>query len=241
MKDIEINFDIVISVTFKTYATSIYLTQNWVISLRDNLKTRFRLSDFDKLVVRKLSWNCSANAYLYWHVDQLHLDVIMFESFTTRRVFATFMLTLVDEIWESRDDFKIMNDIDLFKIDMYIFKMHDEHDHAKIFSFKRCLFLKDIEEANVVDCLIAIVETHFSSRCYLHLLQDDEVINDVAIDVTAFDCRDWDFACVIIDVWARDQDDVEVAWSVVQWIYNVVENLLSLSSEAYDVDLKLNS
>jgi len=68
--------------------------------------------------------------------------------------------------------------------------MHDEHDHDKIFSFKRCLFLKDIEEANVVDCLIAIVETHFSSRCYLHLLQDDEVINDVAIDVTAFDCRD---------------------------------------------------
>lgn len=65
MKDVEINFDIVISVTFKTYATSIYLTWNWVISLSDNLETRLRLSDFDKLVVRKLLQNCFADTYLY--------------------------------------------------------------------------------------------------------------------------------------------------------------------------------
>jgi len=83
-----------------------------------------------------------------------------------------------------------MNDVDLFKIDMYMFEMHDEHDRDKIFSFKRCSFLKDIEEANVVDRLIVIVETCLSSLCYLHLLQDDEAINDVAINVTAFDCRD---------------------------------------------------
>lgn len=193
-----------------------------MISLNDNLETRLRLSDFDKLVARKLSRNCSADAYLYWHANQLHLGVIMFESFTTRRAFATstftptFTPTPVGAIWEPGDDFKIVDDVDLFEADMYVFGMHGEHDDDKIFSFKRCLFLKGIEEANVVDRLIAAVETRLSPLCYLHLLQGGEAIDDVAIDVTAFNCQDWNFVCVIIDVWTRDRDDIEVARSAMR-------------------------
>ena len=60
------NFGIVVSVTFKPYAAPTYLTRNWVVPLSDNLEARLRLSDFDKLVARKLLQNCSADAYLYW-------------------------------------------------------------------------------------------------------------------------------------------------------------------------------
>ena len=123
---------------------------------------------------------------------------------------------------------------------MYLFEMQDEHDDDKIFSFIRCLFLKRIDQANVVDRLITIVEIHFSSFCYFHLLQNDEAIDDVAFDVIVFDCRNWNFVCVIIDVWFRDQDDIEIAQFVVRWIYNVVENLLFLNNEIYDVDFKSN-
>ena len=59
------NFGIVVSVTFKSYAAPTYLTRNWVVPLSDNLEARLRLSDFDKLVARKLHWNCSADAYIY--------------------------------------------------------------------------------------------------------------------------------------------------------------------------------
>lgn len=94
MKGVEINFDIVISVTFKAYAASTYLTRNWVVSLRNHIEARLRLSEFDNLVVKKLSRNCSADAYLYENAGQLHLGVIMFESSTTELTFATLTPTL---------------------------------------------------------------------------------------------------------------------------------------------------
>lgn len=237
MKGAGTNFGIVVSVTFKAYAAPTYLTRNWVVPLRDNLEARLRLSDFDKLVARKLPRNCSADAYLYWHAGQLHLGVTMFESFTTRRAFATPMPTPVGGIWESGDDFKAVNGVGLFEADMYVSGMHGGHGRGKTSSFKRCLFLKDIGEANVVDRLVAAVETRPSPRCYLHLLQGGGAVGDVAADATAFGCRDWDFACVITGVWARDQDDTEAARSAVRWVYNVVGDLLSLSSGAYGADL----
>lgn len=62
-------------------------------------------------------------------------------------------------------------------------------------------------------------------------------VGDVAADATAFGCRDWDFACVITGVWPRDQDGTKAAQSAVRWVYNVTEDLLSLSSGAYGADL----
>jgi hypothetical protein len=46
---------------------------------------------------------------------------------------------------------------------------------------------------------------------------------------TAFRCRDWDFASVIIAVWPYDQDGTEVALCAVQWAYNVARDLLPLT------------
>ena len=229
MKGAGTNFGIVVSVTFKSYAAPTYLTRNEVIPLNDNLEARLRLSDFDKLVARKLPLNSSADAYLYWDAGQLHLGVTRFESSTVRPFSTTH--------WGPKDDFEAVDGVRLFETDMYVSGMHGGHGGGKTSSFKRCLFLKSIGEANVADRLVAAVETRPTPLCYLHLLQGGGAIGDVAAETTAFGCRDWDFACVITGVWPRDQDGSETAQSVVRWVYNVAEDLLSLSSGAYGADL----
>ncbi|TAQ88005.1 hypothetical protein B7494_g3680 [Chlorociboria aeruginascens] len=235
MKGAGTNFGIVISVTFKSYAAPTYLTRNWVVPLSDSLEVRLRLSDFDKLVARKLDWNSSADAYLYWDAGQLHLGVTMFQSSTTGLVFAT--PTPVSAIWGLEDNLKAVDGVGLFETEMYMSGMHGGHGSGKTSSFKRCLFLKRIGEANVVDRLMAAVESCPSPLCYLHLLQGGGAVCDVAADATAFGCRDWDFACVITGGWPRNQDGTEAARSAVRWVYNVARDLLSLSSGAYGADL----
>lgn len=237
MKGAGTNFGIVISVTLKSYAAPTYLTRNWVVPLSDNLEARLRLSDFDKVVARKLYRNCSADAYLYWDAGQLHLGVTMFESSTTRLSSAKPTPTPVSAIWGLEYDVNAVDSIGLFETEMYVSGMHGGHGGGKTSSFKRCLFLKRIGEANVADRLVAAVETRPSPLCYLHLLQGGGAVEDVATDATAFGCRDWDFACVITGVWPRDQDSTEAARSAVRWVYNVAENLLPLSSGAYSADL----
>lgn len=237
MKGAGTNFGIVVSVTFKAYAAPTYLTRNWVFPLSDNLEARLRLSDFDKLVARKLPRNCSADAYLYGNAGQLHLGVTMFESSPTRLTFASPTPTPAGAIWGPEDDFKAVDGVGLFETEMYMSGMHGGHGGGKTSSFKRCLFLKSIGEANVADRLVAAVETRPSLLCYLHLLQGGGAVGDVAADAAAFGCRDWDFACVITGVWPCDQDGTEAARSAVRWVYNVAGDLLSLSSGAYGADL----
>ncbi|MCJ1388206.1 hypothetical protein MMC18_001051 [Xylographa bjoerkii] len=233
------NFGIVVSVTFKAYEAPTYLTRNWVVTVNDNLEARLRLSEFDKIVASKLHRNCSADAYLYWDAGQLHLGVTMYESSTTKLTFATPTPTPtpIGAIWGVEAGFKAVDGVGLFETEMYVSGMHGGHGGGKTSSFKRCLFLRCIGEANVADRLVAAVETRPSPLCYLHLLQGGAAVGDVAADATAFGCRDWDFACVITGVWPRDQDDTEVARSVVRWVYNVAGDLLSLSSGAYGADL----
>ena len=233
------NFGIVVSVTFKSYAAPTYLTRSWVVPLSDKLEARLRLSDFDELVARKLHWNCSADAYLYWDGGQLHLGVTMFESSTTRPPFATLTPTQtpVGALWGLEDNIKVADGVSLFETEMYVSGMHGGHGGGKTSSFKRCLFLKRIGEAKIADRLVAAIETRPTPLCYLHLLQGGGAVGEVTVDATAFGCRDWDFACVITGVWPRDQDGTEAAQSAVRWVYNVAGDLLSLSSGAYGADL----
>jgi adenine phosphoribosyltransferase len=239
MKGAGTNFGIVVSVTFKAYAAPTYSIRNWVVPLSDNLEARLRLSDFDKLVARKLPRNCSADAYLYWDIDQLHLGVTMFESSTTRLTFETPTPTPtpVGTILGPEDNFKAVDGVGLFETEMYMSGMHGGHGGGKTSSFKRCLFLKRIGAVNVANILVAAVETRPSLLCYLHLLQGGGAVGDVAAEATAFGCRDWDFACVVTGVWPRDQDGTEAARAAVRWVYNVARDLLPLSSGAYGADL----
>ncbi|KAF2106551.1 hypothetical protein BDV96DRAFT_330047 [Lophiotrema nucula] len=228
------NFGIVVSVTFKAYTAPKYLVRNWIVPLHDDVEARLRLSDFD-VVARKLHRNRSVDAYLYWHAGQLHLGVTMFESSTTRSTFAT--PTPINANWGLDDDFKAVDGVGLFETEMYMSRMHGGHGGGKTSSFKRCLFLKRIADAKVTGRLVAAVETRPSPLCYLHLLQGGGAVGDAAADATAFGCRDWDYACVITGAWPRNQDGTEAARSATQWVYDVAEGLLTLSSGAYGADL----
>ncbi|KAF2871078.1 hypothetical protein BDV95DRAFT_494922 [Massariosphaeria phaeospora] len=239
------NFGIVISVTFKACRAPTFSTRNWIVPLSDNLEARQRLRDFDDLVARKLPRNYSADAYLYWDVGKLHLGVTMFESITPTTastpspIDVGAILGLEDDSKPLEESSATVDGVGLFEAEMYVSRMHGGHGGGKTSSFKRCLFLKRIGEVNVVDSLVAAIATRPSPLCYLHLLQGGGAIGDIGPDATAFGCRDWDFACVITSVWPRHQDGTEASRSAVQWVYNVVGDLLSLRNctGVYGADL----
>lgn len=87
------------------------------------------------------------------------------------------------------------------------------------------------------DILVDVVKNRPSPLCYLHLLHGGEAVSDVAETATAFGCRDWMFACVITAVLPCDQDGTETAREAMQWVYDVGEKLLPLSSGVYGADL----
>ncbi|KAJ5595098.1 uncharacterized protein N7459_001306 [Penicillium hispanicum] len=231
------NFGIVVRVTFKAYIAPTYATRNWVVPLSDKLEARLKLNNFDECVARKLPRNCSADAYLYWDNSQLHFGVTMVECSTTGLTSETPMPTTGRTVLGLEDNFKVVNGVDLFEAEIYMFGMHVGHGGSRTFSFKRCLFLKNIGEPSVADILVAAVETRPSPLCYLHLLQGGGAVGDVAPDATAFGCRDWDFACVVTGVWTHDQDETEVAQAAIEWVYKVARDLLPVSSGVYSADL----
>ncbi|KAK6445091.1 hypothetical protein FP744_10001339 [Trichoderma asperellum] len=238
MKGAGTNFGIVISVTFKAFVASTYTVRNWVVPLSDsdNLKPQQWLKYFN-VVARKLPNVWSADAYLYWETDQLHLGVTMYESpIVNFDVDAPTHMPL-DEVLGPKDSFKVVDGVGLFDTEMYMSGMHGGHGGGKTSSFKRCLFIKDIGTANIAKILIAAVKTRPSALSYLHLIHGGGAVANVAPNATAFGCRDWDFACVITGVWPRDQDGTDAARAAVQWVYAVAENLLPLSSGAYGADL----
>jgi len=233
------NFGIVVSVTFKAYVAPTYSTRNWVFPLKDKFEARLNLNDFDESVARKLPRSCSADAYLYWDIGKLHLGMTRYESSTTGHTSETPVPTPtpVGLNLGPASNFKAVDGVGLFEAELYMSGMHGGHGGSKTSSFKRCLFLKRIGESNITDILVTAIETRPTELCYLHLLQGGGAVRDVAVNATAFGCRDWDFACVVTGVWHRDQDGTEIARSAVGWVYNVARDLLPLSSGVYSADL----
>ncbi|MCJ1444926.1 MAG: hypothetical protein MMC23_005430 [Stictis urceolatum] len=231
------NLGIVLSVTFKTHPAPTYLVRSWAIPLRDEVEARHRITEFDTLVASKLPQNCSVDAYLYWQSHKLHLGVTMLDCSVTTTPVST--STPVYEIFGPENDVKAVDGVGLFDSEMYMHELHGGHGGGKTSSFKRCLFLRNIGEADIAGRLVAAISNRPSKLCYLHLLQGGGAVRDIAADATAFGCRDWDFGCVITGVWAREQDDTEVALSAVRWVYSVVEDILPLStcSGTYGADL----
>lgn len=234
------NFGIVVSVTFKAYTALTYSVRNWVVPLTNNVDAQLKLKEFDELIATELPQNCSADAYLYWNIDQMHLAVTMIQSSTTTLTLEapTATDTRIHSILGSDHDFKIVDGVGLFETEMYISGMHGGHGGGKTSSFKRCLFLKHIGTANITKILVAAISTRPSPLSYLHLLHGGGgAVGEVAAEDTAFGCRDWDLACVVTGVWPRDQDGTEVAHAAVRWVYDVTRDLLPLSSGIYGADL----
>ncbi|KAK0718695.1 hypothetical protein B0T21DRAFT_414742 [Apiosordaria backusii] len=231
------NFGIVISVAFKAYPTPTYSVRNWIVPLDDMAAARAKLSDFDKLIARELPRSCSADAYLFWNNDQLHLGVTMYETSTTTSCVTLVALTRAYTILGPEMSIKVVDSVGVFDTEMYMAEMHGGHGGGKTSSFKRCLFLKDIGEPRIANILLKAIEDRPTPLCYLHLLQGGGAISDVPADSTAFGCRDWDFACVITGVWPRDQDGTKEAAAAMRWVYEVAGRLLPLSAGAYGADL----
>jgi adenine phosphoribosyltransferase len=232
------NFGIVVSIVFKAYPAPTYSVRNWIVPLDDKLEARRKLSDFEELIARKLPRKRSADAYMYSIEGKLHLGVTMIESSATQLVSAeaTPIPIPVGAILGPERSVKTVDGVDLFETEMYISGMHGEHGGGRTSSFKRCVFLKCIG-ADVADILAAAVETRPTPLCYLHMLQGGGVVGDVAAGATAFGCRDWEFACVVTGIWPRKHDGTEITQAAVQWVYNVVKDLLPVSSGVYGADL----
>jgi adenine phosphoribosyltransferase len=230
------NFGIVVSITFKAYPAPTYLVRNWIVPVRDPLAAQLKLKLFDR-AARMLPRYYSADAYLYWDADQLHLGVTMYESSTDLLALNTPTPTPLSALLGPENNVKVVDGIGLFDTEMYMSGMHGGHAGGKTSSFKRCLFLKDIRATNIINVLLAAIDTRPSPLCYLHLLQGGGAVNDMAPDATAFGNRDWDSACVITGVWPRDQDETEAARAAVRWVYNVAADMLPLSDGAYGADL----
>ncbi|KAK7704376.1 hypothetical protein SLS64_008563 [Diaporthe eres] len=234
------NFGIVVSVIFQTYAAPTYRARNWVVKLGDSLKAQEKISEFVRLIAKELPQTNSADAYLFWEDGKLRLGVTIFESSTDGST-SSFeeASTMASFLWGPGDDLKVTDGVDLFDAGMYVSRMHGGHGGGKTSSFKRCVFLKHIGEAEVAGQLVAAIDSRPTPLCYLHLLQGGGAVCDVSPDATAFGCRDWDFACVITGVWPGGQDGTEVAQCATQWVYEVAEKLLALSNcrGAYGADL----
>lgn len=228
------NFGIVVSVIFKTYTAPNFFVRNWDLALSDHLEARCMLNTFEESA-KKLSRNCSADAYLYSDKNKMHLGVTMFECSTTGLIVET--PTPMHTAFGPEHSFKAVDGVGLYDTEMYMCGMHGGHGGGKTSSFKRCVFLKDVGLQRVTDSLLTAIETCPSQLCYLHLLQGGGAVGDVPVDATAFGCRDWDFACVVTGVWPRDQDATEAARAAERWVYNVIRELLPLSCGTYGADL----
>ncbi|KAL2193139.1 phosphoribosyl transferase domain protein [Corynascus similis CBS 632.67] len=239
MKGAGTNFGIVVSVVLKAFPAPTYSVREWAVPLHDNLEARDKIAEFDKAVAGKLPRNLSADAYLYWTNEMLHLGITMFETLTTRTSSqeCTPLAMTMSSMAGEQASFKAVDGAGVFETEMYMSGMHGGHGGGKTSSFKRCLFLKNIGETKVADILVAAVESRPTPFCYLHLLQGGGAVRDVPAEATAFGCRDWDFACVITGVWPRNQDGTASAIATVSWVYHVVGELLPASCGAYGADL----
>ena len=228
------NFGVVVSVTFKAYPAPTYVVRNWVLPLTNHADAKRRLKEFEEKVANAHDNTYSADAYLYWENGRLNLGITTFD---TTASYMTTRSKLNGDIWGTENDFKTMNGFEAFEAEMYMSAMHGGHGGGKTSSFKRCVFLKGIGGPRMAHRLVTAVESRPSSLCYLHLLHGGGRAGEVTPDTTAFGCREWDFACVITGVWPRDEDGTKVAQASVQWVYEVVESLLSLSNGIYGADL----
>ncbi|KAG8672720.1 hypothetical protein FPOAC2_06122 [Fusarium poae] len=233
------NFAIIVSVVFKAYPARSFSVKEWSIAIKDEEHAKDILQGFSSTLARPLDPQSSADAYLYYVDKQLIFGVTLFQSreiATDKGPFPATPESFIQVIGEC-DRTQTVDAVGLFDTEMYMSLMHGGHGGGKISSFKRCVFLKNIEEDILTNILLTAISSRPSSLCYFHLLQGGQEVQSVASDASAFGCRDWDFACVVTGVWPRDEDDTPTAREITRWVYGVVEALLPVSQGVYGADL----
>ncbi|KAH9845370.1 phosphoribosyl transferase domain protein [Teratosphaeria destructans] len=232
------NFGIIVSVVFKTYPASLNAVQNWITPPSSTTVAASQLLELDKISLL-LSDDCSLDAFLYHQEDQLHIGATLFRpsSSLASGDHSAAGDRLSEILGPQNEPASIANSVQLFDADMYVSAMHGGHGGGKTSSFKRCVFLKSIGESEVINAMLAALKSRPSVMSYMHLLHGGGAIARAAGQATAFGCRDWQYACVITGVWAREADGSSTALEVVQWVYDTAQKLLPSSVGVYGADL----
>ncbi|KAJ0413040.1 hypothetical protein BJY00DRAFT_297516 [Aspergillus carlsbadensis] len=232
------NIGIIISVTFKAFPAPSYRVRNWTMPLKTSRGAQNAFRCLGSLA-SKLPRHFSVDGYLYWDSGRVHLGVTLFEvlgNTSNREPLPPTAVGLIDDLGPPKST-QTVDSVGLFDCEMYMSAMHGGHGGGKTSAFKRCVFLKNVGEKAISDSLVAAIENRPSPLCYLHLLHGGGAVSDTTSDASAFSPRDWDYACVVTGVWPRDQDEMDVSFRAVQWVYNAVKDLLPMSSGVYSADL----
>ncbi|TGO71539.1 hypothetical protein BELL_0561g00010 [Botrytis elliptica] len=225
------NFGVVISVTFKSFWAPNYSVRKWIFPVSKDTEIRLKLGDVNS-IAKDLPRSCSIDAYLYSDNNQLHLGVTLFQASRNKNFEVP---PLVDSILGPVNQCEEVDSVGLFETEMYMSTMHG--GHGKTSSFKRCLFFNNVEDAQIIDILTAAIRNRPTPFCYFHLLHCGGAIRDNTTEASAFECRDWEFACVITGAWSRNQVGTEPVQTTVQWVYDIVKKLLPFCSGVYSADL----
>ncbi|KXT10524.1 hypothetical protein AC579_2362 [Pseudocercospora musae] len=236
------NMGVLLYAVFKGFEAISFRVRNWTLSLSDELELQSRMMQLSK-TAKGVSRNASVDIYLFYDSEQLKLGVTSYEILCARHSAgvtvqdASPLTTTLRQMLGHESSATVADSMALFETEMYISGMHGGHGGGKTSSFKRCVFLRNVELAEIIDMLSAAMNARPTPLCYLHLLQGGGAIADTKPDATAFGCRDWDYACVITGVWQRDEDGSDIARAATQWVYEIITQLLPLSSGVYGADL----
>ncbi|RGP67009.1 phosphoribosyl transferase domain [Fusarium longipes] len=233
------NFAIVITVVFKAYTARSFSVKEWLVPLRDGEHGTAMLQKFSGLLARRLCPESSVDAYLHYADEQLVLGVTLFQSNNTELGKDSLPMTPQSfiQILGEHSHEQLVDAVGLFDTEMYISRMHGGHSGGKTSAFKRCVFIKDIDRAEIANTLLRALERRPSPLCYFHFLHGGGSVEDVSSHAAAFGCRSWDFACVVTGVWPRGEDDTPAARATIRWVYDVVEVLIPVSQGVYGTDL----
>jgi hypothetical protein len=169
------NIGIVISVTFKAFPAPFYSVRNWIIPVDEVIEAHNRLSQLGSLT-SKLPRHCSADVYLYRDNSKLRLGVAVFEILDAES--PLIMPVRLDKDLGPANSIQLVDGVGLFDCEMYMSGMHGGHGSGKTSSFKRCLFLKNIGQEEIVQLLVAAFETCPTPLCYVHLLHGGGAVRD---------------------------------------------------------------
>lgn len=231
------NFGIIISVTFSLHPQMAFLTQYSSTECPDKMSAKIKLRDFVDSA-KELQNNCSADAFLYWDTDRLHIGRALFEASA-----STFQNVVETPQWmsditeyEVTPTIRPLDNVGLFANEAFMGGLQHVPENQKTSSFKRCVFLENPERERMTELLMSALEKRTTNKCYLHLMQGGGSASRNA-EATAFGCRLWSYACIITGVWYSANDDAEIANATVQWVYDTVAALLPWSAGVYSADL----
>ncbi|KAI0159606.1 hypothetical protein GGR57DRAFT_458088, partial [Xylariaceae sp. FL1272] len=235
------NFAIVVGIVFRTHPASACRNWGWADTTTHADSVNSMLCHVDANVSSMLHQACTVDTYINTSADLYDLRINVSKAFAPSDAedplqgsIANIKGQLPGYMVSPTDP---LNDSSLFDRDMAVTRRTYGHRSGFTSSFRRCVFLSNIRSEKVANVLHRAMQNRPSQLCHLHLIQGGGAIRQVEPTQTAFGCRDWDFACVVTGGWPCEQNGTDTVHTVKCWVYQVVDNLLPLSSGVYGADL----